>query len=62
MPLYFFPPGHFLPFAEAIKETASIPVFVGGRLKNHRLADKVLKDDKADFIYKRRGAVDKPNL
>jgi len=60
-PPYIYPPGIFLPFAEAIKEVTSIPVYVGGRLDDPQLADKVLKDKKADFIDLGRALIADPD-
>lgn len=60
-PPYFIPRGKFIPFAEAIKEVVNIPVMVGGRLNDPELADKVLKDGKADFINIGRGLIADPD-
>lgn len=61
LPPYFYPRGCHLPFAEAIKKVVNIQVFVGGRLNDPRLADKALKDDKADFIYEGRALIADPD-
>ncbi|MFC1981526.1 FAD-dependent oxidoreductase [Chloroflexota bacterium] len=60
-PPYFYPRGIFIPFAEAIKEAVSIPVYVGGRLDDPRLAERVLGDGKADFISLGRGLIADPD-
>jgi 2,4-dienoyl-CoA reductase-like NADH-dependent reductase (Old Yellow Enzyme family)/thioredoxin reductase len=46
----YFPEGYMTPLAEALKEVIQIPVILSGRLGNPVLADKVLKEGKADFI------------
>ena len=48
-PMYF-PEGHMLPLAEALKEVVQIPVILSGRVGNPVLAERVLKEGKADFI------------
>ncbi|MFH1123106.1 MAG: FAD-dependent oxidoreductase [Pseudomonadota bacterium] len=61
VPPYFYPRGIFIPFAEAMKQAANIPVFVGGRLNDPKLANKVLQDGKADFIYEGRALIADPD-
>ncbi|MBI2831726.1 MAG: FAD-dependent oxidoreductase [Chloroflexi bacterium] len=61
VPPYFYPRGVFIPFAVAIKEAAGIPVYVGGRLDAPRLAEKVLREGKADFICLGRGLIADPD-
>lgn len=61
VPPYFYPPGIFLPLAQAIKEVVSLPVIVGGRLDDPRLANKVLKEGKVDFIDLGRGLIADPD-
>ncbi len=58
---YFYPRGVFLPFAKAIKEVVDIPVFVGGRLDDPRVAEKALEEGKTDFIYLGRGLITDPD-
>jgi len=60
-PLYW-PAGYMVPLAEALKKTVKIPVVVGGRLGNPKLAEQVLMDGKADFIYLGRPLICDPEL
>lgn len=60
-PPYFYPMGIFVPFAEAIKSVVKIPVYVGGRLDDPELAEKTLKENKADFIDLGRGVIADPD-
>lgn len=61
VPPYFYAPGIFIPFAEAIKEAVRIPVILGGRLNDPDLAEKVLKENKADFLYEGRALIADPD-
>ncbi|MBI2832353.1 MAG: FAD-dependent oxidoreductase [Chloroflexi bacterium] len=60
-PTYVYPRGIFLPFAEAIKSAVKIPVLVGGRLNDPRMAEKTLRDGKADFICEGRALIADPD-
>jgi NADPH-dependent 2,4-dienoyl-CoA reductase/sulfur reductase-like enzyme len=51
-----------VPLAEALKSAVKIPVVVGGRLGNPALAEKVLAEGKADFIYMGRPLIADPDL
>jgi len=51
----------FLPLAEAVKQAVKIPVLVGGRLDDARLAEKTLTDGKADFICVGRALIADPD-
>jgi len=44
------PPGGFIHLAEAIKKVISIPVIASNRIKYPQLANKVIKEGKADFV------------
>jgi NADPH-dependent 2,4-dienoyl-CoA reductase/sulfur reductase-like enzyme len=58
---YFYPKGAFIPFAEAIKEVVNIPVIVGGRLNEPEMAEKVIRERKADFLYEGRALIADPD-
>lgn len=49
-PPTYQPPGCMVDCAEAVKKVVSIPVFAVGKLGYPELAEKVLKEEKADFI------------
>ncbi len=59
-PTYVYPGGIFLPLAEAMKEVVGIPVLVGGKLNDPRLAEKTLREGKADFICVGRALIADP--
>lgn len=61
VPPYFFPPGVLLPLSEAMKEVVNIPVMAVGRLNDPYLADRVLKEVKADFISLGRALIADPD-
>jgi 2,4-dienoyl-CoA reductase-like NADH-dependent reductase (Old Yellow Enzyme family)/thioredoxin reductase len=58
-PLYW-PPGYMVPLAEALKSAVKIPVIVGGQLGDPALAERVLAEGKADFIYLGRPLIADP--
>ena len=60
-PPYCYPLGVYVPWAEAIKKVVSIPVVVGGRINDPALAEKVLRDGKADFICQGRALIADPD-
>ncbi len=60
-PPYCYPRGIYVPFAEAIKKVVSIPVVVGGRINDPELAEKVLREGKADFICEGRAVIADPD-
>ncbi|TAK72241.1 MAG: FAD-dependent oxidoreductase [Betaproteobacteria bacterium] len=49
-PVIYHPAGCMVDCAEAIKQVVSIPVIAVGKLGNPELAERVLKEGKADFI------------
>lgn len=61
IPPYFYPPGVFLPLAEAVKKVVSIPVYASGRLGAPELAEKALKDGKIDFAALGRPLIADPD-
>ncbi len=58
---YFYPKGAFIHFAEEIKKVVKIPVFVGGRLDDPELAEKVLREGKTDFLFEGRALIADPD-
>ncbi|MFC2042231.1 FAD-dependent oxidoreductase [Chloroflexota bacterium] len=59
-PPYIYPRGIFIPLAEVIKDAVNIPIFVGGRM-DPQLAEKTLKEGKANFIYMGRALIADPD-
>jgi 2,4-dienoyl-CoA reductase-like NADH-dependent reductase (Old Yellow Enzyme family)/thioredoxin reductase len=59
---HYWPAGFMVPLAEALKTAVSIPVVAGGRLGDPVLAEKVLAEGKADFIYLGRPLIADPEL
>ena len=60
-PTYVYPRGIFLPLAQTIKEVVGIPVLVGGKLNDPHLAEKSLREGKADFICVGRALIADPD-
>jgi NADPH-dependent 2,4-dienoyl-CoA reductase/sulfur reductase-like enzyme len=58
-PLYW-PEGYMVSSAEALKSAVKIPVVCGGQLGDPVLAEKVLAEGKADFIYLGRPLIADP--
>ena len=58
-PLYW-PAGYMVPLAEALKKAVKIPVIAGGQLGDPVLAEQVLSEGKADFIYLGRPLIADP--
>ncbi|MDI3281291.1 MAG: NADH:flavin oxidoreductase, partial [Bacillota bacterium] len=44
------PPGYFVPLAEAIKPVVSVPVLVTGGITEPELADRIIREGKADLV------------
>lgn len=61
VPPHFLPRGTHVPHARAIKQVVKIPVVVGGRLNDPRLAERVLRDGTADFIALGRALIADPD-
>ncbi|MFC1961651.1 FAD-dependent oxidoreductase [Chloroflexota bacterium] len=56
------PPGLFVPLAEAVKKAVHVPVVVVGKLGDPLLAERVLRERKADFIALGRPLLADPDL
>lgn len=44
-------PGYQIPFAEVIKEGTGLPVIAGGLITEPDMAEEILKNNRADFIF-----------
>lgn len=62
VPPMTLPQGCNVPAAEVIKQKVKIPVVVAGRINSPELAEKILKEGKADIIAMARGLVVDPDL
>jgi len=62
IPSMYAPDGAFLPLAEALKEVVSIPIILPGKMGDPHLAEKALKEGKADFIAWGRPLIADPDL
>ena len=60
-PPYFYPMGTFLPFAAAIRNATSLPLYTSGRLDDPALAEQVLRERKIDFVQVARGLIADPD-
>jgi thioredoxin reductase len=54
--------GCFVYLAEAVKKRVSIPVIAVGRIKHAQLADRIIKEGKADAVAIGRGLIADPQL
>ncbi len=43
-------PGYFVPYAEAIKATVRVPVIVTGGIRDAEMADRIVREGKADLV------------
>lgn len=62
IPSMYVPHGCFVHLAEAVKKAVKIPVITVGRIKNCELADRIIKEGKADAVAMARGLVADPEL
>ena len=60
IPPYPYPRGAFLQLSEPIKKVVKIPVYVGGRLNDPEMAEKAIRDGKADFVLEGRALIIDP--
>jgi 2,4-dienoyl-CoA reductase-like NADH-dependent reductase (Old Yellow Enzyme family)/thioredoxin reductase len=61
-PIYDMSPGCRVYLAEAIKKVVDVPVIASGRLGDSTLAEKVIKDGKADLVAMGRSLLVDPEL
>ena len=60
IPSMYAEPGCFVHLAEAIKATVAIPVIAVGRIKNPDLADRIIREGKADAVAMGRALLADP--
>ncbi len=56
------PPGCYTGFADAIRQTVTIPILTAGRINTPHLAEEILSSGKADLIAVARGLVADPDF
>jgi len=61
IPTYYTPRGNILYLAEAIKESVKIPVMSVGRLDDPEMAERILREGRADFVGIGRGLIADPD-
>ena len=61
-PPYYAEEGVFAHLAQGVKSVVSIPVIAVGRIRTPELADKIVKEGKADLISMGRALIADPNL
>ena len=61
-PSYYVEEGVFVPLAQEIKKTATIPIIAVGRIKNPLHAEQILDEGSADFISMGRALISDPFL
>ena len=62
IPSMYVSHGCFVHLAEAVKKVVSIPVIAVGRIKHAQLADRIIKEGKADAVAIGRGLIADPQL
>lgn len=62
MPSMYHPDAAFLPLAAAVREAVSLPIILPGKLGDPALAERVLKEGKADFVAWGRPLIADPEL
>lgn len=61
-PPYYAEEGVFVHLAEGIKSVVNIPVITVGRIRNPIMADRILRDGKADLISMGRALISDPHM
>ncbi|NWF92716.1 MAG: FAD-dependent oxidoreductase [Syntrophaceae bacterium] len=61
-PPYYAPEGVFVHLAQGIKSVVGIPVITVGRIRTPELANRILEENKADFVSMGRALIADPNL
>jgi 2,4-dienoyl-CoA reductase-like NADH-dependent reductase (Old Yellow Enzyme family)/thioredoxin reductase len=61
-PPYYAEEGVFVHLAEAIKSVVNIPVITVGRIRNPIMADRILRDGKADLVSMGRALISDPHM
>ena len=62
IPSMYVPHGCFIHLAEAVKQVVDIPVVTVGRIKSPEMADRILKDGRADIVAMGRSLIADPML
>ncbi len=62
VPCYLFPDGVSVYLAEAIKKAVNVPVITAGKIGDPLLAERILEEEKADFIAMGRALLADPEL
>jgi 2,4-dienoyl-CoA reductase-like NADH-dependent reductase (Old Yellow Enzyme family)/ribulose 1,5-bisphosphate synthetase/thiazole synthase len=62
IPSMYVPHGCFIHLAEAVKQTVNIPVVAVGRVKSPEMADRILKEGRADVVAMGRSLIADPML
>ena len=62
IPSMYVPHGCFIHLAEAVKQVVSIPVVAVGRIKSPEMADRFLKEGRADVVAMGRSLIADPML
>ncbi|WP_419660327.1 NADH:flavin oxidoreductase/NADH oxidase [Desulfosarcina variabilis str. Montpellier] len=62
IPSMYVPHGCFIYLAEAVKQVVDIPVVAVGRIKSPEMADRLLKEDRADVVAMGRSLIADPML
>jgi len=61
-PCIYMPPACNVDVSETIKKAVKIPVDVAGRINDPNLAEKILREEKADFVCIGRGLIADPEF
>ncbi|GBC60752.1 NADH:flavin oxidoreductase [Desulfonema ishimotonii] len=62
IPSMYVKHGCFVHLAEAVKKTVSIPVITVGRIKSPEMADRIIKEGRADVVSMGRSLIADPEL
>jgi 2,4-dienoyl-CoA reductase-like NADH-dependent reductase (Old Yellow Enzyme family)/thioredoxin reductase len=62
IPSMYVPHGCFIHLAEAVKQVVKIPVVAVGRIKSPEMADRILKEGRADVVAMGRSLIADPML
>jgi 2,4-dienoyl-CoA reductase-like NADH-dependent reductase (Old Yellow Enzyme family)/thioredoxin reductase len=62
IPSHYLPPGSLLHLAKAVKRAVDIPIIAVGKINTPELAEKVIKEEDADFVAMTRALIADPYL
>ncbi len=62
VPPMYFPLGPFAYLSAGIKQVVNLPVFIGGRINDPAVAERILKDNQADMTAMTRPLIADPEL